>query len=381
MSEKSRARMAVGFFVLLGVVLFFGLVVLLGSQENLFAETTTIYVAFNDVGGLKPGSQVRLAGMNVGTVNDIRFGQKLDDKRLHVEMKLHADMMPRIRKDSTATIGTKGLLGDKVIELSIGSGQSKQLKDGDYIDSREPPDLSRILERGEGLIRNGKDLAESLKDKVNVLADAKTIGNVKDSIASLNNIVGEVEKGDGIVHGAIYDKAAKADLSVAMRNIRQASETLKLSLEHVENILHEVRTGKGVVHSLIYDPDGTAIVKNIRTLSEGLNEVVAQVKSGDGLLHTLVYDSDKGNLIRNLEDASNRLRGIVEDIDKGHGTIGGLIRDPTVYEDLKLILGNLKRNAVLKSLIRMSLEKNEAEKGRTGERARTSPEVAPAAAP
>ena len=142
-----------------------------------------------------------------------------------------------------------------------------------------------------------------------------------------------------------------------------------------------MRTGKGVVHSLIYDPDGTAIVKNIRTLSEGLNEVVAQVKSGDGLLHTLVYDSDKGNLIRNLEDASNRLRGIVEDIDKGHGTIGGLIRDPTVYEDLKLILGNLKRNAVLKSLIRMSLEKNEAEKGRTGERARTSPEVAPAAAP
>jgi len=357
--ENKKITAMVGLFVAAGSILIFIITILLGQESSLFESTTRLYVAFEDVGGLKPGSQVRLAGVNIGTVRNIEFAPILDDKKLHVELQVRDTMLPRIRKDSIATIGSKGLLGDKVIEISIGSGGEDALQENSYLQSEDPTDMFKILEEGGALISHGADVAKDLKRMIKEIATEETIAHVNGMIESLDNIFNEVESGDGVLHGIVYDKKVQVDLKAVMSNVKRASYTLNKSIEHVEQILNEVRTGQGTVHGLIYDADGKEIVENLRRASGTIAELVDAIQDGDGMLHTLIYEEDKENIIRNLEDATNNIKKMATYIESGKGTIGGLIKDPSVFEDLKLILGNLKRNAALKTLIRLSLEKGE----------------------
>ncbi len=360
--ESKGLTTKVGLFVAVGILLIFGVVFMLGQERSLFEPTARLYIAFSDVGGLKPGAQVRLAGVNIGTVGSIEFSPILDDKKLHVEIHVRTKMLERIRKDSVATIGTKGLLGDKVIEITIGNQSSDPINEGSFLASQEPPDLFQILEKGQALISNGADVAYGLKNVINKLTDEENVQNVKGIVSSVNNVLNEIETGDGVVHGLIYDRKVQQDLKGTMSNIRLASAGLNRSIAHVEKVVEEIRTGKGTIHGLIYDEDGKQIVENLRRATATIAEVVDAIKTQKGMLHTLIYEEDKGNIIRNLNEATDDLRKLTQYIQSGQGTVGMLIKDPTLFEDLKMILSDLKRNKALKTLIRMSLESEEREK-------------------
>jgi len=358
--EKSKLTLIVGAFVALGSILIFAIIFLLGQERSLFEATTHLRISFEKVAGLKPGSPVQLAGMNIGTVRDIRFSTDLAEKKLNVDIEVRSSMMPRIRKDSTATVATKGLLGDKVVEISVGSQEVEGLKEGDLVISQEPPDMFQILERGGALISAGADVAQDLKSAVHRFADDKTIADAKQIVTHLEDILYEVKTGGGVLHGLIYDRGIQTDLKSAMSNLSQASSELNRTIEHMEGIVQEVRSGQGTLHGLIFDQDGKKIVDNVRRASESVAEIVDAVKTNKGMLHTLIYEERENNIIANLEEASADLRRIAKGLEDGQGTLGALIKDPTLFEDLKLILSNLKRNDALKGLIRMSLDRQDA---------------------
>jgi phospholipid/cholesterol/gamma-HCH transport system substrate-binding protein len=349
----------VGLFVGIGSILMFVVIILIGQENSIFDSTTSLYITFNDVGGLRVGSQVRLAGVSIGSVTGINFPSELEDKKLHVEIKVRTSMLPRIRKDSVATISTKGLLGDKVIEIGIGTASEAQMMEGDYLDSEEPPDMFQILEKGQELISHGAEVAKGLEIAIKKYSDDELVNHIKGIAESVDNLINEVESGDGVMHGLIYDKQVNRDVAVIVRNIRAASVNVDKTVAHIENIMNEVRTGKGTLHGLIYDEDGKQIVSSLKNAAQNIASLVEEIKSGQGMLHTLIYTEDSGNIISNLEKASRDIQKIVAYIEAGHGTIGSLIKDPSVFEDLKLILGNIKRNSALKTVIRMSLEKDD----------------------
>ena len=87
-----------------------------------------------------------------------------------------------------------------------------------------------------------------------------------------------------------------------------------------------------------------------------LAAVLTEVRSGRGALHSLVYEDGKTNLVTDLGAAARILRGVAEEVQQGKGTVGGLLRDPTVYQDLKLIVGKVQRNTLLKALIRSAVQ-------------------------
>lgn len=357
MATKS-VNTIVGLFVGIGSILLFVVIVLVGQESSIFDSTSRLYITFEGVGGLRVGSQVRLAGVNIGSVTGIRFPSELEDRKLHVEIRVKSSMLPRIRKDSIATISTKGLLGDKVIEISIGSAGEPQLVEGDYLTSEEPPDMFQILEKGQELISHGADMAKELKVAIKRYSDDEMVSSVKGIASSVENIVREVETGGGVLHGLIYDKQVNRDVAAIVANARLTSVNLDKTLIHIENIMSEVRHGRGTLHGLIYDEDGKEILRSLRHAASNIADLVEEIKTGDGMLHTLIYTEDAGNIVRNLERASLDIRKIVAYIESGHGTIGALIKDPTVFEDLKLILGDIKRNKALKALIRMSTGKS-----------------------
>ncbi len=117
----------VGLFVILGLFLMMLAVFLIGDTSRLWESKTDYRAAFKDVGGLKPGSPVRMGGLDIGTVLSVGYDKNLGDTRIFVKMAIVREQARRIRGDSIATIGNKGLLGDKMVEISVGSPAQPEL--------------------------------------------------------------------------------------------------------------------------------------------------------------------------------------------------------------------------------------------------------------
>jgi phospholipid/cholesterol/gamma-HCH transport system substrate-binding protein len=94
-----------------------------------------------------------------------------------------------------------------------------------------------------------------------------------------------------------------------------------------------------------------------------VREISSQVRGGKGLLHAILYDPAGGELVNNLSSAAKSADNIVKKVERGEGTLGGIINDPAVYEDLKVILGGAKRSTIIKGLIRYTIKKKKAEQG------------------
>jgi hypothetical protein len=132
-----------GVFIVTTLLVLASGVFLIGDKEFLFSKTFPLQAAFENVGGLNVGTDVRVAGIRQGTVQKLELPAKPDDKVL-VVMKLHESTRSLVRKDSVASIKTAGLLGDEFIEISFGSPQAATLEDGDTIRSIKPIDVAEL---------------------------------------------------------------------------------------------------------------------------------------------------------------------------------------------------------------------------------------------
>src|SRR5688572_18958011 len=108
-----RREVKVGAFVLVGLIVIGAVIFLIGDERQLFARKLDFNAVFEDVQGLKPGSPVRMGGVDVGSVTKVGYAEDANDPRLYVIMSVVEGEARRIRADSVATIEGKGLLGDK----------------------------------------------------------------------------------------------------------------------------------------------------------------------------------------------------------------------------------------------------------------------------
>ena len=128
------------------------------------------------------------------------------------------------------------------------------------------------------------------------------------------------------------------------------------------DILSEIQHGEGLLHSLIYDQYEGSGVASIEKSLVTLEGILDEVATGNGLLHSLVYEPlTEQDVVLEVLDAGARLNSILAKIDTGEGTLGLLLNDPSLYEDLKQLVGGAERSTVVKTLIQMSGSKEEAD--------------------
>ena len=137
MSKAFRIGIFVAFALCAAAVGVF----LIGKKEFLFNPTYHLNTAFQNIGGLDTGAEVRVGGIHEGTVSRIDLPAEPGGK-VTVEMKVHTDTQNLIRKDSIASIKTEGLLGDKYIEISFGTEKAAAVGDNDLVAGEVPVDLS-----------------------------------------------------------------------------------------------------------------------------------------------------------------------------------------------------------------------------------------------
>jgi phospholipid/cholesterol/gamma-HCH transport system substrate-binding protein len=137
MTER-QMQLRIGGLVLIGILLFIGFVLSVGKRSALFEERYSLWTSFSSAEGLAVGAPVRLAGVTVGNITRIGFGPNPRDRRLAVTLTVERRVQERIRQDSVASIGTIGLVGDKVLDLTVGSYDRPVLQAGAQIAAVDP---------------------------------------------------------------------------------------------------------------------------------------------------------------------------------------------------------------------------------------------------
>ena len=139
--QRSKVNLAVGLFVVLGILALGYLSIKLGRVSWLGGGGYDVTADFPSIGGLKSGSTVEIAGVQIGTVDSI----SLRDYEAHLVLRINSGV--KLQEDSIASIKTKGLIGEKYIRISPG-GSDKVIPPGGKIREVEPPvDFEELLSK------------------------------------------------------------------------------------------------------------------------------------------------------------------------------------------------------------------------------------------
>jgi len=176
MSERreNAVKLRVGVFVILALLTFLGLIYALGARARLCESRYTIHAEFTEVGGLLEGATVRLAGVQIGRVTAVTLPGQPGGK-VRVDLTIAKRFSDRIRKNSVARIETQGLLGDKIVEITVGDASAPPVAPGEMLVSRDPADFSRIIASGAETAKNVAELAISLRETADKVNQSKII--------------------------------------------------------------------------------------------------------------------------------------------------------------------------------------------------------------
>src|SRR5262249_853379 len=355
-TQKDR-RLVVrgGLFVGLALVLFGIVVLLIGKENRLFDRQVRYHAFFENVEGLKRDSPVWLGGLEVGRVVSITFSPDLGDKKIDVVIEMSRTFAPRVRTDRAARVGGRGVLGDKAIDISLGTSEGDPIPINGAIPSGSSGDLTSLLKSGGALMDNLVASSENVRKLTDAFAEPDVAKNLTASLSSVRSILQGIERGNGALHALISDPRGAAETRRLLVKLADVSTPAESARDQVSVGREGARTGDGALHALLYDPKAAKTVGALGDAAAELSVILHDARTSEnGAVHQLVY-GDARNLFANLGAMSEDLRVITGKIRAGEGTLGALVVDPSVYDDLRAVLGNVKRNKVLQELVRITV--------------------------
>ena len=249
MKKESGYQWKLGMFVVIGLVLFVGTIYFIGKQKNLFGSTFELYSKFNSVSGLEIGNNVRLSGINVGTIDDIDF---LTDTTVVIKMIIKDEVRQYIKKDAFASISSDGLMGDKVLVINAGKNSSTLVENNDYIKSKKAVEMD--------------DLMVSVK---------KSVDNAAVITAELAQFSSSMNNGNGALSKLISDEQFGNSIKNTILNLENSTAEFKRFTVNMNN-------GKGALSKLVSDERMGKVIDssltNVKTATKGLNEVIEAAK-------------------------------------------------------------------------------------------------------
>jgi phospholipid/cholesterol/gamma-HCH transport system substrate-binding protein len=350
-------ELKVGIFVVVGCLLLMLAVFLIGTTTRMWEARTEYTAAFKDVGGLKPGAPVRMGGVDIGSVDSVTYSRDVGETRIFVKMAIVRAQTDRIRADSIASVANKGLLGDKLIAVSVGTVGAPKLDPKELIPSQEPADIFATAQKVAAV---AQESVERLEPFVKSLGDPKLADDIKGSAADIHSLLDAVVHGDGTMHHLFYDPRQAEQVNQLIAHLDESSSKLNVVLSDVQDVTDHVREGPGIAHAIVYDGE---ISRDVAGSLVEVHKDLQAIREGNGLAHALLYgDTSSQHVMTNLNAMSDDLRAIVSGVREGKGTLGALLVDPTVYEDIKAAIGNVERNDVLRAFVRYSIKADEQRK-------------------
>lgn len=204
----------VGLFLVVAFLILIALFELVG-KETIFTQTVEYKTSFRSIPGLKIGDPVRLAGVDVGTVRDIRV------VGARVEVVMHVKPGTPVKTDSLATIKLTSLLGTNFVDLSFGSPAAPMAPAGSVLASTEPPDLNTLLARLNDAAGDIQTLAKQVNEGL-----GRSIEPISSTFQSMDKIAKKIERGEGTLGKLISDDRLYLEIQGMAGNLNKVSEQL-----------------------------------------------------------------------------------------------------------------------------------------------------------
>jgi len=212
MKTTASQKIKIGLFTFVGVIVLVLIVFFIGNKRNLFSSTFNLYGTFKNVNGLNVGNNVRFAGINEGVVSAITI---LNDTTVRVDLTMNDNVQKFIKADSRISIGSDGLVGDKMIVISPGGITSTQIvKDGTKLETVAPFDADKLIAKLTGIADNAGNLIQNL---------AAITGKVNSGKGSLGRLLNNDRMANDLDATV---KQAKSTIA----NVHQTSATLNQDL-------------------------------------------------------------------------------------------------------------------------------------------------------
>jgi phospholipid/cholesterol/gamma-HCH transport system substrate-binding protein len=250
----------VGLFVLASLAVLGVVVFLIGDERKLFSNHQEVKAAFKDVKGLSRGSPVRMGGVDIGTVDRLGYGGNADDDTIYVQMSIVSSEAVRIRKDSVAEVSDKGLLGDKMIVISVGSETEARLGPGELVKTKETRDIEQIISDLKTTLSGAERVMGHLEKTTSALAEESLHADFKNTVNHLSHITESMTKGEGYVGRLINNKEEADRISATVESFRKSAEELTALLATTRQVVQRVQTGPGFAHGVIYEEGGTQAI-------------------------------------------------------------------------------------------------------------------------
>jgi len=324
MAFKTSTEIKVGAFVFIALVGLAYMSLQIGSGSFLAKNTYDLVVFFDNVTGLKAASPVEIAGIEIGRVRAIT----LEEGRAKLILEI-SDAV-KVHSDTVANIKSRGVLGDKFVELGGGSKEAPLLANGD---------LLRRSDRSADL--------EVLFQKVGQIAD--DIGVVAKSVAG-------VFGGPQGEHDLRLTFHSLRDLTVSLNAMVQKNvESVNLIVENLKDFSGDMKHLSGTNKRGIDNIVGNFEVASaqMRSTLERVNSVLEKIDQGEGAVGRMVNDPGMGEDLR-LAVAS--LESVAAKIDEGKGTLGKLINDDTTAKELDKALEGVNKYLEKQDTFRTSVD-------------------------
>lgn len=291
MKEQTVNRAKLGFFVLVATTLLILGLYYIGSQKNIFHSTINVSANFKNVSGLMPGNNVCFNGINVGTVSKV---YAVSDTAIRVEFTIDESSRKYIFKSSMASIGTDGLLGNKLINISPGAKGKSPIEEGDVLTVLNPIEMDYALRTLTVTNDNLKVITDNLKHVTEKL-----------NTNSLWNLLSDSILAENIKNAVVKFKVTSDNSAIVTGDLKQ--------------IVQDIKTGKGSMGALLMD----------NTFSDKLNQTVVSIDAISDSVAIITGD----------------FRMVSQRLKNGEGSVGTLLTDTTFVHNLNMSLKTVNLGA------------------------------------
>lgn len=304
MKTTSANNIRLGIFITIGTVALIAALYLIGSNRNIFSNTIKISSQFYNVNGLIPGNNVRYAGIDIGTVEKIKIE---NDSNVTVYMIIEKNNSIYIKKNSIASVGTDGLMGNKLININPGSGSAPTIEEGDVLISLRPIENDEMIRTLNTTNQNLEAITEDLKNftsRLNksrgilkLIEDSVSADNIRQTLAvirdaavnannitlQLNKLATELNTGKGLAATLIRDTVISYELKTTISNLQQTSDSLNLISQELSQFSKQLNNKNSLLHAVSADTALAGNVKdgieNLKLSTELLNENLKAMRS------------------------------------------------------------------------------------------------------
>jgi len=336
--QLTWSELRVGLFVLVGLlILAAGIFYVTGA--GFFGPKYRIKTYLPEVSGLSTGAPVRLDGVEVGNVDQIRLVPREPGKspeRMHnieVGMRIDRKYQNDILTDSAASLVTEGLLGNRYVTITRGY-TGVPLKEGQAVPGTEEKAIKEVVERSADVLTNLQALSDDVEDLVHGVQRGRgTLGKLLTDEQAYNHLSSILTKGDQIVSNVQAGQGTVGKLIMTDDTSVKADK----ALDQINTILADLRAQKGTMGKLLYDP--TLYDQAKEALTNG-NAVLGDVRAGKGTLGKLATDE---TLYNKLRDASSNVAEASAKLNQNTNTAGKLFSDPQLYDNLTGVTGDMRK--------------------------------------